>query len=69
MAEAVKEVVEGVKNLAVSGEAKPKKEKKKKSGAEGADGRPQELSPQPAYFDHRIQILYVLIQLVCLSVH
>jgi threonyl-tRNA synthetase len=57
MAEAVKEAVEGVKNLAISGEAKPKKEKKKKGAAEGADGRPQELSPQPAYFDHRIQIL------------
>lgn len=56
MAEAVKEAVEGVKNLAVSGEAKPKKEKKKKA-AEGADGRPQELSPPPAYIDHRIKIL------------
>jgi threonyl-tRNA synthetase len=59
MAEAVKEAVEGVKNLAVSGEPKQKKEKKKKGAPEGADGRPQELSPQPAYFDHRIQILWV----------
>jgi threonyl-tRNA synthetase len=65
MAEAVKDAVEGVKNLAVSKdqkenkvqkEQKPKKEKKKK-GAEGADGRPTELSPPPAYIDHRIQIL------------
>lgn len=55
MAEAVKEVVENVKNLAVSGEAKPKKEKKKKA-AEGADGRPLELSPPAAYIDHRVQI-------------
>jgi len=57
MAEAVKDAIEGVKNLAVSGEAKPKKEKKKKGAPEGADGRPQELSTPPAYFDHRIQIL------------
>lgn len=57
MAETVKEAVEGVKNLAISGEGKPKKEKKKKGPAEGADGRPQELSTPPAYFDHRIQIL------------
>lgn len=56
MAEAVKEAVEGVKNLAVSGEQKPKKEKKKKT-AEGADGRPLELSPPAAYVDHRIKIL------------
>ncbi|KAF2242092.1 threonyl-tRNA synthetase-like protein [Trematosphaeria pertusa] len=55
MAEAVKEAVEGVKNLAVSGEQKPKKEKKKKT-AEGADGRPLELSPPAAYVDHRIKI-------------
>lgn len=60
--EAVEKVVEGVKDLAVGKEqkkeAKPKKEKKKK-GAEGADGRPTELSPPPAFFDHRIQILCV----------
>lgn len=68
MAEAVKEtlsnVVEGVKDLAVSGEkkveekapkaAKPKKEKKK-----GGDdsGRPLMLEPVPAFIDHRIKIL------------
>jgi threonyl-tRNA synthetase len=56
MADAVKDAVEGVKNLALSKEQKPKKEKKKK-GAEGADGRPTELSPPPAYIDHRIKIL------------
>lgn len=55
MAEAVKEAVEGVKNLAVSKEQKPKKEKKKKGG--DTDGRPLELDPKPAFFDHRIQIL------------
>lgn len=61
MAEAVKEAVEGVKNLAIGKEPKeqkeqkPKKEKKKKD--EGGDGRPLELSPAPAYIDHRIQIL------------
>jgi len=57
MAEAVKEVVENVKNLAVSGETKPKKEKKKKA-PEGTEGRPLELSPAPAYIDHRVKILY-----------
>lgn len=54
--EAVTQAVEGVKNLAVSGDAKPKKEKKAKKGAEG-DGRPLELNPKPEFFDHRIQIL------------
>ncbi|CAI6339015.1 unnamed protein product [Periconia digitata] len=53
--EAVTQAVEGVKNLAVSGDAKPKKEKKAKKGAEG-DGRPLELNPKPEFFDHRIQI-------------
>lgn len=56
---AVGEAIEGVKNLAVSKDQKdqkPKKEKKKKGG-EGTDGRPTELSPPPAYIDHRIQIL------------
>ena len=60
MAEAVKDAVEGVKQLAIGkgdkSNEKPKKEKKKK-GAEGSDGRPTELSPPPAYIDHRIQIL------------
>jgi threonyl-tRNA synthetase len=58
--DAVQGAVEGVKNLAVSNEQKPqkeKKDKKKKGGDEG--GRPMELDPQPAYFDHRIQILLV----------
>lgn len=68
MAEAVKDtvnqVVESVKDLAVSGEkkveekapkaAKPKKEKKK-GGDES--GRPLMLEPVPAFIDHRIQIL------------
>ncbi|KAF2000415.1 threonyl-tRNA synthetase [Amniculicola lignicola CBS 123094] len=57
--DAVKDAVEGVKNLAVSKESKqeqkPKKEKKKKGGDSG-DGRPLELSPPAAYIDHRIQI-------------
>ena len=61
MAEAVKDAVEGVKNLALSKEGKPKpqkeKKEKKKKGGEGATGRPTELSPPPAYIDHRIQIL------------
>jgi threonyl-tRNA synthetase len=65
MAEAVKDAVsqvaEEVKNLAVSGEAKAKpakekKEKKAKKGAENSDGRPLELSPRAAYIDHRIKI-------------
>jgi threonyl-tRNA synthetase len=64
MAEVVKEAVEGVKNLAISKDPKEQKEpkeqkakkEKKKKGAEGADGRPTELSPPPAYIDHRIQI-------------
>jgi len=54
--DAVQDAAEGVKNLAVSKDQKPKKEKKKKGG-EGADGRPLELKPAPAYIDHRIQIL------------
>jgi len=68
MAEAVKDtvnqVVESVKDLAISGEkkveekapkaAKPKKEKKK-GGDES--GRPLMLEPVPAFIDHRIQIL------------
>ncbi|KAF2259972.1 threonyl-tRNA synthetase-like protein [Lojkania enalia] len=53
--DAAKDVVESVKNLAVSQDQKPKKEKKKK-GAEGADGRPLELKPHPVFIDHRIQI-------------
>ncbi|KAH7137995.1 hypothetical protein B0J11DRAFT_449784 [Dendryphion nanum] len=63
MADAVKEAVEGVKNLAVSAtekakEQKPPKEKvaKKKKGAEAGDGRPLELKPEPAFFQHRIDI-------------
>ncbi|KAH8726630.1 hypothetical protein GQ44DRAFT_679051 [Phaeosphaeriaceae sp. PMI808] len=62
MAEAVKDAVnqvsEGVKDLAVAATQKapkPKKEKKAK-GAEGGDGRPLMLDPAPAYIDHRIQI-------------
>jgi threonyl-tRNA synthetase len=54
--DAVQDAAEGVKNLAVSKDQKPKKEKKKKGG-EAADGRPLELKPAPAYIDHRIQIL------------
>lgn len=54
--DAVKEVTDNVKNLAVSGEAKSKKEKKPKKGAETADGRPLELSPPAAYIDHRVKI-------------
>jgi threonyl-tRNA synthetase len=65
MAEAVKDavnqVVDGVKDLAVAAEqkapkaAKPKKEKKKGGDS---DGRPLMLEPAPAYIDHRVQILY-----------
>lgn len=68
MADAVKDAVEGVKegvkNLALgkdskdskdTKEQKPKKEKKKKA-TEGGEGRPTELSPKPAFFDHRIAI-------------
>lgn len=70
MAEAVKDAVsqvaEGVKNLAVAAEQKadlkteqkapkPKKEKKQKGG--DSEGRPLMLDPAPAYIDHRIQIL------------
>ncbi|KAF9731302.1 hypothetical protein PMIN02_010083 [Paraphaeosphaeria minitans] len=54
--DAVKEVTDNVKNLAVAGEAKPKKEKKAKKGAEAGDGRPLELSPPAAYIDHRVKI-------------
>ncbi|OCK84897.1 threonyl-tRNA synthetase [Lepidopterella palustris CBS 459.81] len=53
--DAVKDAVEGVKNLAVSKEQKPKKDKKKKGG-EGSDARPLELHPAPEYLDHRIRI-------------
>ena len=73
MAEALKDAVEGVKNLAVSGaekvkEPKPQKEKaaKKKKGADSGDGRPLELSPQPDFFQHRIDILYVRVALFLL---
>lgn len=64
MAEAVKDTinqaVEGVKNLAVSAEAKaPKPKKEKKPKGDGGDSRPLTLDPQPAYIDHRVQILYV----------
>ncbi|KAF2121965.1 hypothetical protein BDV96DRAFT_562722 [Lophiotrema nucula] len=54
--DAVQGAVEGVKNLSVSKDQKPKKEKKdkKKGGDDG--GRPLELATKPAYFDHRIQI-------------
>lgn len=62
MAEAIKETVnqavEGVKDLAVSAEQKaPKPKKEKKAKGDGGDGRPLMLEPQPAYIDHRIQIL------------
>lgn len=60
MAEAIKDAIEGVKNLAVGKEQKeqkaPKEKKeKKKKGGDSADG-PLELSPPAAYIDHRIQI-------------
>jgi len=62
--DAVNSAVEGVKNLAVSGEQKvqqkenraPKPKKEKKKGDAG-DGRPLMLDPAPAFIDHRIQIL------------
>ncbi|KAK7519932.1 threonyl-tRNA synthetase-like protein [Phyllosticta citriasiana] len=61
--DAVKDVVEGVKNVAVSENKKPDQPQKKqqpkkdkKKGAEDADGRPLEMTPPPAYFDHRIKI-------------
>jgi len=54
--DAVKDAVEGVKNLTVQeGQKKQKKEKKQKSSDTG-DARPLELSPPPAYFDHRIRM-------------
>lgn len=62
--DAVNSAVEGVQNLAVSGQQKaeqkapkPKKEKKAKGAA--GEGRPLMLDPAPAFIDHRIQILYV----------
>ncbi|KAF4545745.1 putative threonyl-trna synthetase protein [Lasiodiplodia theobromae] len=58
--DAVKDAVEGVKNLAVGEKQQPKKEKQpkkdKKKGGEDADGRPLELAPPPEYLDHRIKI-------------
>ncbi|KAF2466789.1 threonyl-tRNA synthetase-like protein [Lindgomyces ingoldianus] len=53
--DAVKEAADGVKNLVVSKDQKPKKEKKKKGGI-AADGRPLMLDPRPTYIDHRIEI-------------
>jgi threonyl-tRNA synthetase len=66
MADAVKDAVnsavEGVKNLAVSGQQKaeqkaPKPKKEKKAKGDAGDGRPLMLDPVPAFIDHRIQIL------------
>lgn len=54
--EAVKDAVEGVKNLAVQDGQKKQKKEKKPKGADSSDARPLELSPPPAYFDHRIRI-------------
>lgn len=55
--DAVKEAVEGVKNLAVSEKTqKLKKEKKKKGGEEQGASRPTELKPPPAYLDHRVKL-------------
>ncbi|KAI9816527.1 MAG: threonyl-tRNA synthetase [Pycnora praestabilis] len=61
--DAVKEAVDGLKNVALSdgpgskpqGQRKDKKEKKKGADA-GNDSRPLELEPSPGYIDHRIQI-------------
>ncbi|KAF2459637.1 threonyl-tRNA synthetase-like protein [Lineolata rhizophorae] len=50
----VKDAVEGVKKLAVADEHK--KQKKGKKGAEEVDARPLELTPPPAYIDHRITV-------------
>ncbi|KAF2096349.1 threonyl-tRNA synthetase [Rhizodiscina lignyota] len=48
--------VDGIKNLKVTdGAAKPKKEKKK-AGKDGGASGPDELSPPPAYIDHRIKM-------------
>ena len=53
--EAVNSAAESIQKLKVTdGAAKPKKEKKK-AGKDGASG-PDELSPPPAYFDHRIKM-------------
>lgn len=60
--DAVKEVVEGVKNMAVQGQdpqaqKAQKKEKKAKAKGEGEGGsRPLELEPPPAYFASRLAI-------------
>ncbi|KAK8226195.1 threonyl-tRNA synthetase-like protein [Phyllosticta capitalensis] len=61
--DAVKDAVEGVKNMAVSDAKKPEQAQKKqqpkkdkKKPAQDADGRPLEMTPPPAYFDHRIKI-------------
>jgi len=56
----VQAIVEGVKDIAVSNDQKPRKEqkeKKDKKKKDGGDGRPTELSPPPDFIDHRIQIL------------
>ncbi|KAJ9647081.1 threonyl-tRNA synthetase [Coniosporium tulheliwenetii] len=54
--EAVKDAVDGVKNLAVQDGQKKQKKEKKPKGADSGDARPLELSPPPAYFDHRIRM-------------
>jgi threonyl-tRNA synthetase len=62
MADAVKSVVEGVKQVALGKENEkkqnaPKKEKKaKKGGDAGADAGPLELNPAPAYIDYRLEM-------------
>lgn len=55
MADTVKEVVEGVKKVAL-GENKPKKEKKAKKGADTGDAGPLELSPAPEYIAFRLEL-------------
>lgn len=56
--DAVKDAVEGVKEMALNGKpAAQKKEKKAKPKAdETSDSRPLEISPPPIYIDHRIMI-------------
>ena len=56
----VQAIAEGVKDLAISNDQKPRKEqkeKKDKKKKDSGDGRPTELSPPPEFIDHRIQIL------------
>lgn len=59
MADAVKQVVEGVKEIAI-GKKVDKKEKKKKGNDSASSGSSKEISPEPDFIKHRLELYHRL---------